>query len=434
MNTDNLKKIVKIRDTASQDVALDNKPRLRRRRWYLLGGGIALLLALALLIPAVIRMLSADASVSASRLSFASVERGEFINDIAAEGRVVAAVSPTLYAATAGSASLKVNAGDTVKKGQILAVIDSPELTSRYSQESSTLSSMQTDLERERINAKKAALKSQETVDLANVKLEAAQREMKRADSAWGFHVISAQDYEKARDELAAAKLEYANALADTKLDKEGLNFDVRTKELQVNRERLLVKDLQRQVNDLKIRSPIDGQVGQVFIAPRATVAANAQLLTVVDLSALEVEVTVPESFARDLAVGMATDITGNGGAWKGEVSAISPEVVNGEVAARVRFLDSKPENLRQNQRLSVRIVLDKRNNVLTVARGSFIDESGGRYAYVVEDGIAVKTPIQIGATSIDKVEILKGLKEGDRIVISGTDNFNGAARVAISN
>jgi HlyD family secretion protein len=434
MNTDNLKKIVKIRDTASQDVAIDNKPRLRRRRWYLLGGSAALLLVLVLLAPAVTRMLSADASVSASRLSFATVERGPFVNDIAAEGKVVAAVSPTLYATSAGSATVKVNAGDTVKKGQILAVIDSPELTSQFGQESSTLSSMETDLERERINAKKAALKSQETMDLAGVKLEAATREMKRADAAWGFHVISAQDYEKAKDDLAAAKLEYAHAQADTKLDKEGLNFDVRTKELQVKRQHLLVQDLQRQVNDLNVRSPINGQVGQILIAPRATVPVNAQLLTVIDLSALEVEVTVPESFARDLGVGMATDITGNGGEWKGEVSAISPEVVNGEVAARVRFEGDKPQNLRQNQRLSVRIVLDKRDNVLTVARGSFVDESGGRYAYVVHDGIAVKTPIRIGATSIDKVEILQGLKAGDRIVISGTDSFNGAARVAISN
>src|SRR6185437_8676692 len=102
----------------------------------------------------------------------------------------------------------------------------------------------------------------------------------------------------------------------------------------------------------------------------------DAKLLTVVDLSALEVQVNVPESFARDLAAGMPAAISGNGKDWKGAVSAISPEVVNGEVVARVRFEGSKPEYLRQNQRLSVRIVLDKRDNVLTVARGSFVDES----------------------------------------------------------
>ncbi|HET8553571.1 MAG TPA: efflux RND transporter periplasmic adaptor subunit, partial [Rhodanobacteraceae bacterium] len=190
---------------------------------------------------------------------------------------------------------------------------------------------------------------------------------------------------------------------------------------------------LQRQVDDLNVRSPVDGQVGQVFVAPKATVAKNAQLMSVIDLSALQVEVQVPESFARDLGVGMTAQISGNGQTWKGAVSAISPEVVNGQVATRVRFVKAKPEHLRQNQRLSVRILLDHRNSAVTVARGSFVDESGGRYAYVVHDGIAVKTPIQIGATSIDKVEILKGLKPGDKVVISGTDNFNGAQRVVIS-
>ena len=427
------KKIVSIRDTASQDVALDPRPRQRRKRLFLIGGGIAVLIVLALLVPMVIRLLSAEASVSASRLSFATVQLGPFVRDLAADGRVVAAVSPTLYATSAGSVTLKVNAGDTVKTGETLAVVSSPELSSRFSQEQSTLSSMQVDLERERINIKIAALNNKEAMDLASVKLEAAEREMKRAEAAWGYHVISAQDYAKAQDDLAAAKIEYANAQASIQLNKDVLNFDVRTKQLQVKRQQLLVQDLQRQVNDLTVRSPINGQVGQVFIAPRATVAQNAQLLTVVDLSALEVEVTVPESFARDLATGMPAEISGNGSTWQGTVGAISPEVVNGEVSARVRFTGAKPQNLRQNQRLSVRIVLDKRDHVLTVARGSFVDESGGRYAYVVQDGIAVKTPVRLGPSSIDKVEILQGLKAGDRIVISGTDNFNGAARVVIS-
>ncbi len=210
-------------------------------------------------------------------------------------------------------------------------------------------------------------------------------------------------------------------------------SFDIQAKKLAHDRQVLMVQDLQRQVDNLNVRSPVDGQVGQLFIAERATVAKDAQLLSVIDLSALEVEVKVPESFARDLAIGMGGEISGNDNNWKGMVSAISPEVVNGEVAARVRFDGQTPKQLRQNQRLSVRILLDHRENVLTVQRGSFVDESGGSYAYVVRDGIATKTPIRVGESSIDKVEILDGLKEGDSIVISGTDNFKGAQRVVIS-
>ena len=191
--------------------------------------------------------------------------------------------------------------------------------------------------------------------------------------------------------------------------------------------------ELERQVGELNVRSPVDGQVGQLFIADRTNVARDAKLLSVIDLSALEVQMQVAESFARELQPGMPGEITGNGQRWDGQVSSVSPEVVNGEVAARLRFAGKQPEQLRQNQRLSVRVLLDRRDKVLGVARGSFVDEGGGSYAYVVRNGFAEKVAIKLGARSLERVEILSGLQAGDRVVISGSDNFKGADRVLIA-
>ncbi len=419
------------RDTTAQDRLIEVQSN--RRRWYVIGGIVAMVVVLVLVLPGVGRMLSADASVSASRLAFATVQRGRFVRDIAADGRVVAAVRPTLYAQSPGTVTLKVRAGDTVKRGQVMALIDSPELTNQLAQQESALEAMQVDYERAKIDARKQRSALQKALDNAQIDELAAKRELTRNKQAFEKGALPQADVARAQDVLDKAEIALKHARSDRGLDSDSLDFDIKAKRLAHDRQSLLVKDLRRQVGDLSVKSPVDGQVGQVFVAPRASVARDAKLLTVIDLTALEVEVKVPESFARDLGVGMPAQISGNGNRWKGAVSAISPEVVNGEVAARVRFEGAKPEHLRQNQRLSVRILLDERDNVLTVARGSFVDEFGGRYAYVVHDGIAVKTPIQVGASSIDKVEILQGLKPGDRVVISGTDNFNGAARVAIS-
>jgi HlyD family secretion protein len=421
-----------IRDTSAQDRMVEVKPN--RKRQLLFGGiGLAVLVALALALPTAMRLFSADASVSASRLSFATVERGLFVRDIAAEGKVVAAVSPTLYATSGGAVTLKVHAGDTVKKDQVLAVIDSPELTNKLLQEESNADAMEVDYQRAQIEARKQRSALQKAYDNAQIDQQAAERDLSRNEKAFKLGAVSGMDVDRAKDTLQKAKLTTQHAQADLGMDNDSLNFDIKSKKLAHERQELLVKDLKRQVDDLNVKSPVDGQVGQLFIAERATVAKDAKLVSVIDLSALEVEMQVPESFARDLGIGMSGEITGNGHTWKGLVSAISPEVVNGEVAARLRFEGSTPKQLRQNQRLSVRILLDKRDNVLTVQRGSFVDESGGNYAYVVHEGIAEKKPIRIGASSIDKVEILDGLKEGDKIVISGTDNFKDAARVAIS-
>ena len=421
-----------IRDTSAQDRIVEVKPNRKRRMMYI-GGGVALLVVLALAMPGILRLFSADASVSASRLAFATVERGPFVRDIAAEGKVVAANSPTLYATYGGAAVLKVRAGDVVKKGQVLAVVDSPELRNKLAQEQSKADAMQVDYLQAKVDARTKQGELQKAYDNAQIDAKSAANNLDREQKAYAAGASTGVAVDKAKDDLEKAKITLAHAKADLGMSNDSLNFNIQAKKLAHDNQMLVVQDLQRQVDDLNVKSPVDGQVGQLFIAPVATVAKDAQLLSVIDLTALEVEVKVPESFARDLAIGMTGEISGNGNTWKGLVSAISPEVVNGEVAARLRFEGDTPKQLRQNQRLSVRILLDRRDNVLAVQRGSFVDESGGAYAYIVRDGIAEKHPIRVGASSIDKVEILDGLKEGDRIVISGTDSFKGAQRVAIA-
>ncbi|UPG86960.1 efflux RND transporter periplasmic adaptor subunit [Luteibacter aegosomatis] len=421
-----------IRDTSAQDRIVEVKAG-RHRKLMLIGGAVAAVAVLAFVAPKVSTMFSADSSVSASRLSFGTVTRGTFVRDIAAEGKVVAAVSPTLYAPYGGAVVLQVHAGDVVKKGQVLAVVSSPELTNKLAQEKSNADAMQVEYLRAQVDATKKRNELQKNFDNSVIDQTAAERDLKRYQTAFDKGAVPVADVDKAKSALDKAAITQKHAKSDLAMDNDSLTFDVKAKKLAHDRQVLMVQDLERQVDDLNVKSPVDGQVGQLFIAERATVAKDAQLLSVIDLSALEVEMKVPESFARDLAIGMPGEISGNGKQWKGKVSAVSPEVVNGEVAARLRFDGTTPQQLRQSQRLSVRVLLDSRDNVLTVQRGSFVDESAGRYAYVVNDGMADRRDIRVGASSIDKVEILDGLKEGDKIVISGADSFGDAKHVAIS-
>jgi HlyD family secretion protein len=231
---------------------------------------------------------------------------------------------------------------------------------------------------------------------------------------------------EKAQFTLDQAKMNFESQPAQN-------HFDIDSKKALLDRQQVVVADLKRQVDGLNIRSPVDGQIGQIQVADRASVPKDAPLMTVVDLSALEVEIKVAENLARDLRPGMDADLEGDGHHWQGTVSGVSPEVVGGQVTTRLRFGTEKPAGLRQNQRLSVRILIDKREHVLMVDRGSFVDQDGGNFAYVVHDNVAERRPIRLGASSIAKVEILEGLKVGDQIVISGGDGFNGAARVILT-
>jgi HlyD family secretion protein len=99
-----------------------------------------------------------------------------------------------------------------------------------------------------------------------------------------------------------------------------------------------------------------------------------------------------------------------------------------------VRFNDQVPAGLRQNQRLTTRILLEEKKNVLMVQRGQFFDSGTGRVAYRVENSVAQRVPILSGATSLNTIEILEGLQAGDTIIISSTESFNGADSVLINN
>jgi len=420
-----------IRDTSSQDTVLA-RPKGRRR--LVIGAAVVAVLALtAWSVPQARRLLGTGSSVSLDRLGLDDVSRGPFVRDIQAEGRVVAAFSPTLFAPQAGAVTLQVHAGDSVKKGQVLGTIASPDLAARLAQELATADTLQTDTLRSKVDASEQHAALQGARENAAIDVKAAETDLTRQQRAFDAGAAAGMQVDHARDALEKARIALSHAEAGLHSKDDSLKFDVQSKEQAHARQLLLVEDLKRQVGELAVRSPVDGQVGQLFVAERASVAKDAQLLTVIDLSALEVQMQVAESFARDLAVGMPGEISGNGQTWKARVSGISPEVVANQVAARLRFAGAMPEQLRQNQRLSVRVLLDQRPDVLSVRAGSFIDESGGQYAYVVRDGVAVKTAVRLGARSVDRVEILSGLKPGDRVVVSGAENFHAEPTVGLS-
>jgi len=421
-----------IRDTSAQDRRI--QPEHPRRRWVVIGAAAAAVLAaLIWVVPTVARLISAGASVSLASVRVAEVKRGTLTRDISQQGKVVAAVSPTLYTNAAGTVTLAVHAGDKVEKDQVLAEVDSPELKSRLAQEQATYGSTQIEVERADIDNRQKLLVAKKTLDQASIDRQTAARELERNTKGFQLGAIAEINVLRAQDALAKAEIDCSHAEQDAKLLGEMLAFELKTKRLTLERQKLLVADLQRQVDLLKVRSPVSGQVGQLLVQQRANVAANAGLLTVVDLSALEVELEVAEVFAHDLAMGMPAEIMDNSEKYRGEISAVSPEVVNGQVVARVRFAGEKPAGLRQNQRLTVRILIDEHPNVLMVERGPFVDSGAGRVAYVVRNGVAERTPIQIGATSLNAVEIVSGVKEGDHIVVSGTDAFNGAQKVVLN-
>ena len=419
-----------IRDTSSQDAVIaPTRGQHTKRRIVIASAALALLAAGWYLVHT---WRDSDHSVNISRLRIAEVGRGTLIRDAAVNGRIVAAVSPTLYAPSLATVTLKVNAGDTVKKGDVLAVLESPDLADALKREQAAYAQTEADVARQRILARKQKLLAQRDAETAEIDRLSAQRTLERYDAVSNEGIIAKIEYQKAKDALNSAAIRAKHAEQASALENDNVALELESKIKQLDQQRSTLSNAQRRVDELTVRAPVDGFIGTLSVTNRSVVPANTPLMTLVDLSRLEVELEVPETYVSDLGIGMTAQVNYGTGTTSGKLSALPPEVVKNQVLARVRF-NQQPAGLRQNQRITALLLIDEKPDVLMVQRGPFVESEGGRFAYVVRDGMAIRTPVKLGATSVSSVEISGGLKQGDRIVISGTETFENAERVSIN-
>ena len=418
-----------IKDTSGQDTVLVPSTS-KRLKLPLIIGGCALLVSA--LVWASLGSDSVSKSLSRSDITTAKLFVGTLTRDVATTGKIVAANAPILYSTEEGTVTLLSNPGDTVNKGDVVAKLDSPRLTNQLAQAKSVLAGMESALERAKLDARRDQLQAYQTLDIATVDLEAADRESRRGEELIQSQLIGQIDYEKGKDDLHKAKLKFKHAEQEVALTKDTLTFEIKNKALEVERQTLAVRELERQVDALNIIAPVNGIIGNWITEQKTRLSANQPILTVVDLSAYEAELAVPESYADDLGLGMEVELSFGSIKLMGKLSSISPEVRNREVTARVQFDQSDSLTLRQNQRISARVLLEHRPNVLMVKRGAFMTSGGGNVAYQIEGDLASRREVKLGSTSLSQVEVLDGGKAGDEWVISSVDPFNHAEQVRI--
>jgi HlyD family secretion protein len=413
-----------------------DRPVVGRRNARVIAGGaiasVAVVIVLIAAFPAMRRWSKADRAVDASTLRFATVTRGDLLRDLSVETKVVAPMSPTLFSPGQGIVSLRTRAGMQVKAGDVLAVVDSKELRAALDQANAQLLTSRAELDRQRIVTRQTELKDAQQTDLLTLRLDASKRQLERVERLFKEGLANSADHETAQDNVRIAAMELDQAKGQTKLSHESLGFEVATRQQQELREESVVSELQKRVNDLTIRAPFDGMVATVAVQDRDAVAPNQAVLSVVNLSSLELQISLPEEYANEASVGTPAEISFNGRTYPGRVIRISPEVVNSELSAAVAFDGEKPAGLHQNQRLTTRLTFESKRNVLKVQRGGFLEAEGGRACYVVDGKMATRREIRTGATSISEVEIVNGLKEGDTIVVSDTTPFQHAANVML--
>jgi len=411
-----------IQSTDTQDEHIE---KVKSNTWVkLMALTISLIIAGVYILPTLSNWYSGIISVDKTNLLTAKVFRGELIRDVAVSGKLVAANAPQLYSPEIGDVTMLSRPGDKVNKGQIVARLNSPELISLIKQNKSQLDKLKIEASRGALKDDEAQLDLERSLDEAKVRLNAANREHKRAQLSLDKQVISELDYAKTQDELLEANLRHQHANKRVELAKKRLEFENQTRQFEVNQQQIILDELVRREHALDIKAPVAGIVGNWLIEQKERVADSQALMTIVDLTQYEAQLNVPEFYADDLGIGLTVNLSVAGKKLKGTLSSISPEINNSQVQIRISIDNNHAHNLRQNQRVNATIEFERKSDVLMVKRGAFLKAGAAKSVFKVTADYAQKQNISVGISSVEFIEILQGVNEDDELIISDHSDF----------
>ncbi len=418
-----------IEGTSGQDQAVAPAKKVALKKILL---SISLLFVLSYItLPTLSQWYSSIPSIDSKSINIETVIRGDLIRDVVVSGKAVAANAPQLYSTEIGKVTLLAKPGEAVALNQIVARLMSPELDALIKQQQSTLEQLSINANRGVLADKEAQLDLESNMNAAQSDLNVAKREFQRAEISYGKQIISEVDWLKSQDAVTDATRLFEHAKKRVVFAKERLQFEKQHREFLVQKEKLILDELSRRHDALAIKAPVSGVVGNWLVAQRNTIAANTAIMTIVDLSEYEAELSVPEFYADDLGIGLEVAMKISGVSVRGEIIAISPEVKANQVTVRAKIKNSSTVQLRQNQRINARIEFEKKEDVLMVKRGAFIGSLGGKFIFkIAEDNYANKIAITTGASSVEYIEITSGLGAGQQVITSDYADFNKAEQI----
>lgn len=395
-----------------------------KKKALVVGGGVIAVAALVFLWG----LGPALPSVPAATVLVDTVKRGDMTRKISGPG-VLVAVETRLIPSILPKAQVErllIQPGAAVTPDSVLMRLSNPLVTQQYDEARLRL---------EVATAELQALRNQLNDNLLNQESQVAE-----ARSSHAAAKLQAEREARLAKEQIVSELQYRKSvLMEEQLR---IQLDLELKRLaaipQLNASEVRAKtaelsmlqrqmDLQRRlVDSLEVRAGIEGVVQEIRVKEGQGVDQGEILALVARQDKLKAEIRVIESQAREVLVGQKVTIDAGSSSVPGTVSRIDPSVINGAVTVEVTFDGDPPKGARANLRVNATIEIDQLKNVLYIGKPAQAQENAQVKLFRVDDsGVATLTPVRLGRMSASTVEIVGGLSEGDRVVLSDASSLS---------
>jgi HlyD family secretion protein len=327
--------------------------------------------------------------------------------------------------------------GAQVQVGTPILELDNIDLRSQMENAEMDWRTEEARLENNIANLQTTRLQLENSVADAQAQLAFAQADLEAYRSLADQGIVAERDMQSRV--LAVSRAENTLALSKKQLDS-SIKTEATTLAPQratVNQAKTRYDQLVRQVADLIVKSDMRGQLQAISVEVGAQVGAGAQLARVSDPTRLKAEVRIPETQTRDLAIGLpATIDTRNGNPVKGHVSRIDPAAIGGTVGVDIVLDEALPANARVQMSVDGVVQLQLLENILFVDSPAYGQENSTIQLYKVDPvtSMAHLVRVGIGARSVQHVQVIEGLSEGDQVVLSDMSQYSEWDRIQIRN
>jgi HlyD family secretion protein len=366
-------------------------------------------------------------NVNTDRITISEVKKGLFTEYIPINGVVLPITTIYLDAVEGGRVEeILVEDGALLKKGDPILRLSNTDLELSLANQETSVFNLLTQMQISKNAAtQNTIMKLNQGTDMENAYLE-AKRIYDLNKTLFEASAISAQDFKQSENN-------YNYAIQKKKLTQQILKQDslsTRDEFAQAResfkRTQEALRIMRKKVEDLIVRAPINGQLTSLNAEIGENKNKGERLGQLDVITGFKVRTEIDEHYISRVYPGLSAIFTLANKDYKIEIQKVFSQVKGGKFIVDFKFIDEVPKEIRRGQTLQLRLALSSETQALLVARGGFYQQSGGNWAFKLnEDGsIAYRVDISLGRQNPDYYEVISGLNAGDKIITSSYDNY----------
>ncbi|MDQ2970348.1 MAG: efflux RND transporter periplasmic adaptor subunit [Acidobacteriota bacterium] len=412
----------------------DVSEKRRRKRVLLASAGVTVVLLITL---GLSRLKPAAPTVEKSAVWLDTVKRGPMRREVRGPGSLVPESEGILHISAATDARVErllLQPGSPVKPSSILLELSNPELQREGLDAEWQLKAGQAELVNTRIRLEKELMDQQAAA--ATVRSDFHQAQLQAQTNEGLFKEGLVADLTLKLSKVRAEELSTRNEIEHKRLEvySQSAKAQGEVQQAKVEQLRALAQLKRSQLEALHVRAGIEGVLQELPLQVGQRVVPGTTLAKVVQPNKLKAQLKIAETQAKDIVIGQPASIDTRNGVVPGKVSRVDPAVQNGTVTVDVALAGALPKGARPDLSVDGTIELDRLSDVIYVGRPAFGQEQNQISLFRVNgDGNdAYRVKVRLGKSSVNTVQVLEGLKPGDRVILSDMSAWDAYDRVRL--